>query len=70
MDGLRFWSLATGTPVPGNATEIIEHQMSSVRRACQRTDPPNVRTRPPLQLHAEEPADQAEQAPLPWWKRD
>ncbi len=69
LDGLRFWTLATGTPYPGDAAELVDHQLSSVRRACQREDPPNVRTRPPMRL-AQQPAEAEDPPQLPWWRRD
>ncbi len=79
LDGLRFHALATGSPVSGNAAELVEHQLSAIRRACRHVDPPNVRTResppagsavrPPMQLTA--PAAEDVPAPeLPWWQRD
>lgn len=71
LDGLRLWALATGTTLSGGMSDMIEHQMTAVRRACKRVDPPNVRTRPPMRLQTQEPEpDETEQQPLPWWKRD
>ena len=80
LDGLRFHALATGSPIAGNAAELVEHQLAAIRRACRHVDPLNVRTResppcagsavrPPMQLTA--PAAEEPAAPeLPWWRRD
>ncbi len=64
LDGLRFHTLATGAPMPF-ASELVEHQLAAIRRACKRVDLPKVRTRPPLALAAEPEPPQ-----LPWWNRD
>lgn len=69
LDGLRFHALATGSPVAGNAAELVEHQLAAIRRACKRVDPPDVHTRPPLALTAD-PAPEPEPPQLLWWNRD
>ncbi len=69
LDGLRFYALSTGFPVAGDGTQLVEHQLAAIRRACRRVDPPNVRPRPPMQLTAP-PAEQPPEPELPWWRRD
>jgi hypothetical protein len=59
---MRLFYLGLGEPMPGNAAVLAEHQMSAVRRVCERIDPLEVKMRPPVRL-AIEPS-------LPWWRQD
>ena len=66
INGLRLWSRATGTPLPGPVDDIVEQQLSAIRRACRRDDT-DAATNAPVVTELSDPAADNDRF---WWTRD